>query len=70
MATTSTYTVKGMTCGHCVSSVKEEVGEVPGVTGVDVELESGRLTVHSDAPIPADRIEAAVKEAGYELVTG
>jgi len=66
---TSTYTVKGMTCGHCVSSVKEEVGEVPGVTGVEVELESGRLTVHSDAPIAAERIEAAVKEAGYELVT-
>ncbi|MEV5414097.1 heavy-metal-associated domain-containing protein [Thermopolyspora sp. NPDC052614] len=65
---TSTYTVKGMTCGHCVSSVKEEVGEVPGVTGVDVELESGRLTVHSDGPIAADLIEAAVKEAGYELV--
>jgi copper ion binding protein len=69
MATTSTYTVKGMTCGHCVSSVKEEVGEVPGVTGVEVELETGRLTVHSEAPISADRIEAAVKEAGYELVT-
>jgi copper chaperone len=67
--TTSTYTVKGMTCGHCVSSVKEEVGEVPGVTAVDVVLESGLLTVHSDGPIDAGRIEAAVKEAGYELVT-
>ncbi len=65
----STYTVKGMTCGHCVSSVKEEVGEVPGVTGVDVELESGLLTVHSDNPVEIGRIEAAVKEAGYELAT-
>lgn len=70
MAITSTYTVKGMTCGHCVRSVEEEVGEVPGVTGVEVELETGRLTVHSEAPVAADRIEAAVKEAGYELVTG
>lgn len=67
--TTSTYTVKGMTCGHCVSSVKEEVGEVPGVTGVDVELESGLLTVRSDSPVETIRIETAVKEAGYELVT-
>ncbi|MFB9527406.1 heavy-metal-associated domain-containing protein, partial [Nonomuraea roseola] len=40
---TATYTVKGMTCGHCVSSVKEEVGEVSGVTGVEVDLASGLL---------------------------
>ena len=40
-----TYTVQGMTCGHCVSSVKEEVGEVAGVTGVEVDLASGRLDV-------------------------
>lgn len=67
--TTSTYTVKGMTCGHCVSSVKEEVGEVPGVTGVDVDLESGRLTVHSSGAIETAQVKAAVEEAGYELVT-
>ncbi|GAA4054068.1 heavy-metal-associated domain-containing protein [Nonomuraea soli] len=66
---TATYTVKGMTCGHCVSSVKEEVGEVPGVTAVDVDLASGNLTIQSDAPVDASRIEAAVAEAGYEVVT-
>jgi len=66
---TATYTVKGMTCGHCVSSVKEEVGEVPGVTSVDVDLESGRLTVVSDAPIDEAKISGAVAEAGYELVS-
>ncbi|MEV4548757.1 heavy-metal-associated domain-containing protein [Nonomuraea wenchangensis] len=67
MAITATYTVKGMTCGHCVSSVKEEVGEVAGVTSVEVELESGLLTVSSDEPVDQARIAAAVEEAGYEL---
>ncbi|MGW0593923.1 heavy-metal-associated domain-containing protein [Streptosporangium sp. NPDC002607] len=69
MATTSTYTVKGMTCGHCVSSVTEEVGEVAGVTGVTVDLATGLVTVDSDDPIDAAAITAAVEEAGYEVVT-
>ncbi|MFJ2033881.1 heavy-metal-associated domain-containing protein [Streptosporangium sp. NPDC087985] len=62
----STYTVTGMTCGHCVSSVKEEVAEVPGVTGVDVDLESGRVDVSGDSLDDA-AIRAAIKEAGYEV---
>jgi copper chaperone len=65
--TTATYTVVGMTCGHCVSAVTEEVTAVPGVTAVDVDLASGRLTVTSDAPIDDDAVRAAVDEAGYEL---
>jgi copper ion binding protein len=65
--TTATYTVKGMTCGHCVSSVKEEVSEVTGVTSVEVDLASGLLTVNSDEPIDTASIAAAVEEAGYEL---
>ncbi|MBE1593869.1 heavy-metal-associated domain-containing protein [Nonomuraea angiospora] len=64
---TATYTVKGMTCGHCVSSVKEEVGEVSGVTSVEVDLASGLLTVESDGPVDAAEIVAAVEEAGYEV---
>ncbi|HEY4603540.1 MAG TPA: heavy-metal-associated domain-containing protein, partial [Blastococcus sp.] len=40
----ATYTVVGMTCGHCVSAVTEEVSQVPGVTAVDVDLASGGLT--------------------------
>jgi copper ion binding protein len=65
---TRTYTVKGMTCGHCVSSVKDEVGAVPGVTGVDVDLATGLVTVDSDRPIEEAEIRTAVTEAGYELV--
>ena len=65
---TETYTVSGMTCGHCVSSVTEEVGELPGVQDVQVDLESGRVTVTADAPVGADQVRAAVEEAGYALV--
>ncbi|WP_113703592.1 heavy-metal-associated domain-containing protein [Nonomuraea lactucae] len=67
MTTTATYTVKGMTCGHCVSSVKEEVGEVPGVTAVEVDLATGLLAVASESPVDPARIVAAVEEAGYEV---
>ncbi|WP_116453428.1 cation transporter [Blastococcus litoris] len=66
---TSTYTVVGMTCGHCVSSVTEEVTQVPGVTGVDVDLATGGLTVTSDAAVDDAAVRAAVEEAGYEVET-
>lgn len=64
----NTYTVQGMTCGHCVSSVTEEVGEVAGVQKVDVDLATGRLTVVSEVDVPETDIRAAVEEAGYQLV--
>jgi copper chaperone len=64
---TSTYTVVGMTCGHCVSSVTEEVTQVSGVTDVDVDLATGGLTVTSDAPVDDSAIQAAVEEAGYSV---
>ena len=64
---TANYTVTGMTCGHCVSSVTEEVSEVNGVTDVDVDLATGRLTVTSDEPVDAESIHTAVHEAGYQV---
>ncbi len=64
---TSTYTVSGMTCEHCVRSVTEEVSEVPGVEAVEVDLASGRLVVRGDG-VEDDAIRAAVDEAGYALV--
>lgn len=67
MSETSTYLVSGMTCGHCVASVKEEVGEIAGVQQVDVVLETGELTVTSQAPIDRALVAAAVSEAGYAL---
>lgn len=66
---TTTYTVKGMTCGHCVAAVTGEVTKIPGITDVSIDLDSGRLTVSSDSPVHDSDVAAAVDEAGYELVT-
>ena len=68
MSQTTTYTVSGMHCGHCVASVSEEVQEIAGVQDVDVILETGALTVTSTQPIDDDAVKAAVEEAGYQLV--
>jgi copper ion binding protein len=64
---TATYTVAGMTCAHCVSSVTEEVEQIAGVTGVAVDLSTGQVTVTSDAPLDVAQVKDAVEEAGYEL---
>lgn len=60
----ATYTISGMTCGHCVMHVKEEVSAIPGVTDVAVTLADGKLEVTSQTPIDFDRIVEAVAEAG------
>jgi copper chaperone len=60
-------TVAGMTCEHCVMSVTEEIGEIDGVTAVDVSLETGAVTVVADREIGRAEIAAAVTEAGYDL---
>ncbi|WP_433682725.1 heavy-metal-associated domain-containing protein [Nocardia sp. CA-119907] len=64
---TNTYTVTGMTCGHCVNSVKTEIGKIDGVTSVDVDLATGAVRVDSAAPLADADIVAAVDEAGYEV---
>ena len=61
---TSTYRVTGMTCGHCVKAVTEEVSAIAGVSAVEVDLETGALRVTSATPIDFDRIVEAVAEAG------
>jgi copper chaperone len=65
---TQTWTVAGMTCDHCVSSLTEEIEELPGVRSVVVQLESGALRVDADQPLSDDDVRAAVEEAGYRLV--
>jgi copper chaperone len=69
MTTTSTYTVDGMTCGHCVAAVTEELSKLDGVSHVDVDLRSGRVTVESDGPLADDDVAAAVDEAGYTIAS-
>jgi copper chaperone len=71
MSTTSTYAVAGMTCGHCVSAVTEEISALPGVTNVAVDLAAGAISsvsVTSDAELDREQVAEAVDEAGYELV--
>jgi copper ion binding protein len=63
------YSVKGMTCGHCVNSVSTEIGKLDGVDGVRVDLATGAVTVTSAAPLEPTTVAAAVEEAGYELVS-
>jgi copper chaperone len=61
------YTVTGMTCSHCASSVTEELGAIDGVTGVSVDLPTGEVTVTSETDLAVDDVRAAVEEAGYQL---
>lgn len=67
--TSNSYTVKGMTCGHCVGAVREEVGQLTGVVDVAVDLPTGRVTVTSESVVDLARVRAAVEEAGYELAS-
>ena len=65
-----TLQVDGMTCGHCVSSVTEELTAVAGISKVEVDLTAGgtsTVTVTTSAPVAHAALEAAVAEAGYSL---
>lgn len=63
----STYTVTGMTCEHCASAVRQELGALDGVRTVDVDVASGRVTVTSDVELSTEDVRSAVDEAGYQL---
>jgi copper chaperone len=65
---TATYTVSGMTCGHCVSAVSSELGKLDGVQDVRVDLATGRVELAVDRPVDEAEVAAAVTEAGYDLV--
>lgn len=65
--TSQVFAVSGMTCGHCVSAVTGELAALDGVTGVDIDLASGQVTVESTVPLERSVVAAAVDEAGYEL---
>jgi copper chaperone CopZ len=68
MTTAATYTIQGMTCGHCVNSVSTELRQLPGVSDVQVDLAAGTATVTSDQPLNPQAVYAAVDEAGYQVV--
>jgi len=65
----ATYTITGMTCGHCVDAVSTELGRLAGVTDVRVDLAASTATVTSDQPLDPEAVRAAVDEAGYEVTS-
>ena len=65
----ATYQVEGMTCGHCVSSVTEELTDLAGVQDVRVDLPTGAATVTSESPLAEAVVRSAVEEAGYQLTS-
>ena len=68
-AITATYVVKGMTCGHCVNSVSEELNKINGVSSVQVDLPSGKVDITSEAALEQSAVQAAIQEAGFEVVS-
>ncbi|HEY0473252.1 MAG TPA: heavy-metal-associated domain-containing protein [Kribbella sp.] len=70
--TNTTYSVNGMTCGHCSASVTEELSKLAGVQEVTVDLNAGGTSavhVTSESALDDSAVREAVDEAGYELVT-
>ncbi len=71
MSTTTTVLVSGMTCGHCVKAVTEELSALDGVQDVSIDLVAGgtsTVTVTSQAPLDATAVQGVVDEAGYAVV--
>ncbi len=62
----ATYSVPGMSCGHCKSAVEEAVGAVPGVESVEVDLDSKRVDVRG-ASLDEEAVRAAIEDAGYDV---
>jgi copper chaperone len=61
--------VDGMSCDHCADAIKTEIGKLPGVTGIDVDVAAGKATITA-GPFPSDfELRAAVGEAGYQITS-
>ena len=67
--TTTTFLVPGMTCGHCKGAVTDELSKINGVTNVDVDLDSKKVTIESEAVVEWLVIVGAVDETGFEAVS-
>jgi copper chaperone CopZ len=65
----NTYSVTGMSCGHCAGAVQGELGRLPGVIDVEVDLTLGQVTVTSADRLDAGAVRAAIEEAGYDLAS-
>lgn len=65
----TTFTVKGMSCGHCVKAVEDSVGSLAGVESVSVNLDAGTVDVsHDTAAADRKKIEETIEDQGYDVV--
>jgi copper chaperone len=62
---TATYSVPGMHCDHCKRAIEQELGQVPGVRSVAVDLGAKTVVVEGD-DLDDGALRAAIDEAGYE----
>jgi copper chaperone len=63
-----TLTAPDISCGHCVATIKEEVGALPGVASVEADPSSKRVEIDFDpGRVTVAQIEAALDEAGYPV---
>jgi copper chaperone CopZ len=65
----TTFTVAGMTCGHCQRAVTEEISAIDGVDDVTVNVATGTVTVTAHRPVDRTDIATAVDEAGYSVLS-
>ena len=63
------FTVPAVSCGHCVTAIKQEVGAVKGVQTVEVDLNTKHVRVETDGQVPTEVIVGAINEAGYDEVS-
>jgi copper chaperone len=63
----ATIRVKGMTCGHCAQAVTKALSALPGVSGVQVDLQTGLVTFEQSREIPREELSRVIRAAGYEL---
>ena len=60
-----TFTVSNISCGHCVATIKNEIGELEGVVGVDGDPQQKTITVQLQSPATTSQIESKLNEIGY-----
>jgi copper chaperone CopZ len=65
---TTNFLVPGMTCGHCKGAVTDELSKINGITNIDVDLDTKKVTIESEAVVEWQVIVDAVDEAGFEAV--
>ena len=61
------YTIEGMSCAHCIMSVRKSLEKISGLEVVDVTIGKARVRV-DEKEVSESRVERAINEAGYAMV--